>query len=253
MRAPTRHRGRSRYPNRSRNAGSVAAAPAPSFDPLVDVTWHSAFFAEDPDWTPPADGAAVSQWDDGSGNGRHAVQATGANQPLYRAASSVMNNKPAVEAVDTTDSLAQTAYTAIAQPFSLVFLGRLGTASAFMTDGLSAAAVNRIVFIRAASWNPNAGTGRTYGTGDGNTHLFEWIINGANAKLLIDGTQVGSTESHGTNTCVGLTLFNRYSIDTAPGNRTLSFLGIYAGNWEVDAARSSFKTWAASHYNLTIA
>lgn len=252
MGAPTRHRGRSRYPTRSRNAGTASAAPAPSFDPLTAVTWHSAFFAEDPDWVAPADGAAVSQWDDGSGNGRHAIQATGANQPLYRAASSVMNNKPAVEAVDTTDSLAQTVYTAIAQPFSLVFLGRMSSgASGFMTDGLSA--LNRIAFLRAASWNPNAGTGVSLGTGDGNTHLFEWIINGVNAKLFIDGTQVGSTQSHGGNTCVGLTLFNRYSTDTAPGNRTLSFLGIYAGNWESEAQRSAFKTWAASHYNLTIA
>lgn len=230
---------------------AAASAAAPSFDPLTAVTWHSAFFAEDPDWTPPADGGAVSQWDDGSGNGRHAIQATGANQPLYRAASAAMNNKPAVEAVDTTDSLAQTAYTAIAQPFSLVFLGRLGTASAFMTDGIGAG--GRITFIRSTQWSPNAGTPRSYGTGDGNTHLFEWIINGANAKLFIDGTQVGSTESHGTNQCVGLTLLNRYSTDTAPGNRTLSFLGIYAGNWETETARTDYKAWAALHYNLTIA
>lgn len=245
----TRTRGRP-----GRNAGAVSTtAPAPSFDPLTAVTWHSAFFAEDPDWTPPADGAAVSQWDDGSGNGRHAIQATGANQPLYRAASAAMNNKPAVEAVDTTDSLAQTAYTAIAQPFSLVFLGRLGTASAFMTDGLSGS--GRITFVRgAAQWNPNAGYGgRVYGTGDPAVHLFEWIIDGANAKLFIDGTQVGSTETHGSNQCVGLTLFNRYSTDSAPGNRTLSFLGIYAGNWETETARTDFKAWAALHYNLTIA
>lgn len=243
----TRTRGRP-----SRNAGVVNVAAAPSFDPLTAVTWHSAFFAEDPDWTPPADGAAVSQWDDGSGNGRHAIQATGANRPLYRAASAVMNNKPAVEAVDATDSLAQTAYTAIAQPFSLVFLGRMTLGASLITDGLSGS--GRVTFGRgAAQWNPNAGSSPLVGTGDASVHLFEWIINGANAKLFIDGTQVGATQTHGSNQCVGLTLFNRYTSDTAPGDRTLSFLGIYAGNWESETARTDFKAWAALHYNLTIA
>ena len=34
--------------------------------------------------TPQADGTALAQWDDASGSGAHAAQATGANQPKYR-------------------------------------------------------------------------------------------------------------------------------------------------------------------------
>ena len=48
-------------------------------------------------------GGAVSQWNDKSGNSRHAVQATVANQPVYTA-SSLINNKPAIDF--TTDRAA---------------------------------------------------------------------------------------------------------------------------------------------------
>jgi hypothetical protein len=41
-------------------------------------------------------GGAVSQWDDKSGNSRHAVQATANDQPVYTA-SSLINNKPAID------------------------------------------------------------------------------------------------------------------------------------------------------------
>jgi len=41
-------------------------------------------------------GGAVSQWNDKSGNSRHAVQATVANQPFYTA-SSLINSKPAID------------------------------------------------------------------------------------------------------------------------------------------------------------
>ena len=41
-------------------------------------------------------GGAVSQWNDKSGNSRHAVQATANNQPVYTA-SSLINSKPAID------------------------------------------------------------------------------------------------------------------------------------------------------------
>lgn len=41
-------------------------------------------------------GSNVSQWNDKSGNGRNAVQATAINQPTYQVAG--LNNKPAIEA-----------------------------------------------------------------------------------------------------------------------------------------------------------
>jgi hypothetical protein len=67
----------------------------------------------------PADGAAVSQWNDISGNDRHAVQATGVDQPTFETA--VQNLLPAVRFVaasthmlDTGVALSQPAVTVIA-------------------------------------------------------------------------------------------------------------------------------------------
>lgn len=51
-----------------------------------------------------ADGAAVSQWDDSSGNAHHATQATGANQPTFRA-DAASTGYPAVQFDGTADFL----------------------------------------------------------------------------------------------------------------------------------------------------
>jgi hypothetical protein len=48
-------------------------------------------------------GSSVAQWDDSSGNARHATQATGANQPVV--AASELNGYSAISAVDETDGL----------------------------------------------------------------------------------------------------------------------------------------------------
>ena len=53
--------------------------------------------------TGKSDGDAMSSWTDSSGNGNHAVQATGANQPLYK--TGIVNGKPAVLFDDTNDKM----------------------------------------------------------------------------------------------------------------------------------------------------
>lgn len=61
----------------------------PSFDPRsvpglelwLDARWPAGFGV-----APPADGTVLASWADLSGNGRNAVQATAARQPLYRTA-----------------------------------------------------------------------------------------------------------------------------------------------------------------------
>ena len=47
-------------------------------------------------------GGNVSQWNDKSGNARHATQATAANQPEYIASTAVLGGKPSVGATETT-------------------------------------------------------------------------------------------------------------------------------------------------------
>lgn len=54
------------------------------------------------------DGVAVSLWADQSGNARDAAQATGGNQPLYKAA--IFNGKPVIRFDGTDDFMATAAY-----------------------------------------------------------------------------------------------------------------------------------------------
>lgn len=54
------------------------------------------------------DGDAISQWDDSSGNARHLVQATGGNQPIYKAAVAAFGGKPTVRFDGTDDFLQKT-------------------------------------------------------------------------------------------------------------------------------------------------
>lgn len=78
---------------------STDSDPNPSLDDLHNPTvWLKA------DAIPGlADGAAIASWPDSSGNGNDAVQATGANQPLYK--TSIVNSKPVVRFDGTNDEL----------------------------------------------------------------------------------------------------------------------------------------------------
>lgn len=248
MGAPTRHRGRSRYPTRSRNAGATGAAPA-TFDPLVDITWAAAYFAEDPDWVAPADGAAVSQWDDGSGNGLHATQGTPADRPLYRAAVVAMNNQPGVEFA-STDNLVVGAFTAVSVPYSIVILGRtsnVGVTQEWVTAGTGTDPRVGHTATPAWFWDPStlAGTG---GTPNTNAHLLTAIATAGNDTLQVDGTAVISGSDRGGASVAALRLAGSVGF-----LGVLSFVGLYAGDITSDGAWADFKTWAAAHYAITIA
>ena len=64
-------------------------------------------------------GSTVSQWDDKSGNDRHATQSTAANQPAYN--TSAINGKPAVVTVNNV-ALYVASWGAVSQPFTRVMV-----------------------------------------------------------------------------------------------------------------------------------
>ena len=68
----------------------------------------------------PADGTAVAQWNDISGNGRHLLQGTGANQPLFKINVAGLNAiLPAVR-FDGVNDFMTVAGTALVRPYTLV-------------------------------------------------------------------------------------------------------------------------------------
>lgn len=66
--------------------------------------WFDANFVNGFDGAAPAADAAIGQWNDLSGNARHLVQGTGANQPLFRLTGGP-DNRPSVNFVDSTDTM----------------------------------------------------------------------------------------------------------------------------------------------------
>lgn len=72
-------------------------------------------------------GATVSQWNDLSGNGRHATQATAANQPTYTA--SAINSKPALT-FDGGDFMSGLWAGATASEATIVAVGTYGSSAA---------------------------------------------------------------------------------------------------------------------------
>lgn len=96
------------------NMGRVDPRSLPQIFAWVSADAVNGFFAAQ-----PAADAAISQWNDLSGNGRHLVQATGANQPLFRATGGP-NNYPSVNFVDNTDTMQFANATVIARPISVI-------------------------------------------------------------------------------------------------------------------------------------
>ena len=95
-------------------------APVSGFSPL-SIPWRSAFWASDPSWTPPADGAGVSSWRNAGTRATNAVQATGGQQPIYRSSVAVLNGKPALEFDGVNHNLVEPVDT-LAVPYSGVVI-----------------------------------------------------------------------------------------------------------------------------------
>jgi hypothetical protein len=158
----------------------------------------------------PGEGLAVNnspvkRWEDQSGNARHLLQATIANQPLWIA--SAQNGRPAVRADGTNDYL-RVAFT-LAQPTDVYFAGRVQTVidNKAVIDGASANGLN----VRL-------GTGpdkmRTYAGNFGPTtapadltvfHAYRFLYIGA-ASIASHDANADGTGDAGTSAGDGLTL-----------------------------------------------
>lgn len=89
-------------------------------------------------------GSTVSQWQDKSGNNRHATQSTAANQPTYT--TNGLNGKPVVTFDGSSDFMNVTSFN---QAVSLAIMGSGGTITSPLVSG---AAPSNF----APAWNANA-------------------------------------------------------------------------------------------------
>lgn len=150
----------------------------------------------------------VSQWNDQSGNGNHATQGTGANQPTWTAASSGINGNPflafsSASSQYMTANGAATTFSGSDKPFSLAIVFKkttnsgtqnyfaLGRASSttpvhqLYTNGSS-----NYAFYRRDDASSSVTTGA--GTPDTSTHVVTVVFTGTDISIWVDGTNVVS-------------------------------------------------------------
>lgn len=123
---------------------NTLAATEPVTPPMLPTWTPTQISAELSLWLDAADantitfnGSTVSQWNDKSGNNRHARQATGANQPGYN--STTLNNKPGITFDGTLKFLTTVAISNIIlnNSYSAFTVGRATSAPSNAVDGYS--------------------------------------------------------------------------------------------------------------------
>lgn len=174
-----------------------------SFDYARDLTWSTFWNADDPDWSPPADGAALVNGTglrDSSGND-HPLS-TVVSGPLYRASVAALNGKPAIQ-FDGADDYLQTAdYNPPDQPVSYFMVLVPDTQSSVrrLIDSRSVGSQNAITLSAADV----VGLVNTSGSQDSSLTITEGqptviiaYLNGANSYVVVNGVQSSILSSVG--------------------------------------------------------
>lgn len=220
-----------------------------TFDPL-SISWHTAFWAEDPDWTDPGDGNAVSQWDDASGNGRHATQGTASVQPTYRASTAAFNSNPTVE-FDGDDDLSTATFADITGECEYFIVGSRSDDdnTEFFVDGVTSGKRRGVFQIVGGGgtnwWAIYAGFTREGGsTPDTAPHALRAVFDGDDT-LHYDGTEI-INDNAGSDDLDGLYLGR----GQGGGGRLvghIAFVGLKEGTL-TSQERADLLSWAQSHY-----
>ncbi len=151
-------------------------------------------------------GSDVSQWDDLSGNGNHAVQATASEQPFYNTTGT---NKIDCDGVD--ESLETGLFsTSITQPGTLVTVATwTGSGNEHLID-VDTVITNRWIFLALTSvFTMHAGADVTGAATDTNTNIHIAEYNGASSKLYLNGG-TPSTGNPSTNTYDSMVICNNF-------------------------------------------
>lgn len=202
-------------------------------------------------------GGLVSSWRDGSGNG-HDVASTGAKNPTYYTSSAKFNSKPTLMFGDSSlqARLLTTIAPAIAQPNTWVviksFDGTLNASQMRTIDGYTGGSGRQIL----GGWDAShmvmyAGTNVTPSLAIGSAASLDvGFFSGASSWVERSGTR-SSTVDVGTNSvdAVGI------GSDTGTGahDGQIAFVGLYSGDITAHPQWSTFKSWVATYYDITIA
>ncbi len=148
-----------------------------------------------------ADGTAISSSTDRSGNGRHAVQATGANQPIFKAA---IQNGRGVYRFDGTNDFLRVAFTRN-QPHTAFAVAKVSAVNGgnhqAIIDGNSDDSAS--LMITAGGTILNAFAGALLATGDAmglvNFHRIAAVFNGASSSIQYDAVAADTGNAGASN------------------------------------------------------
>ena len=222
------------------------------FSPL-SIPWHSAWWASDPSWTPPADGAAVSDWRNAGTSAANATQATGTSQPTYRAAYTNLNGKPAVGFDGTADHL-NTATPSIAQPnhmFTVAWLDPTHGTTPTIVDAVSGTSRHIIQAGDAGGVTLYAGNTVTIPGRLSGPFAITVLFNAGASTLRVNGTGYTVPSSLGGAACNTVRLGRNASSGVAYWKGAIAFLGV--SDTELTAQQiTDLETWAKNYYGVPI-
>lgn len=186
------------------NAKGTAHVAALQLAALPGVAaWFDARFPNGISAAPPADSAAVAQWKDLTGNGRHAGQAVGANQPSYAAPTPGM-------AWASTARMDTTAPIDIRQVYVVARATAFGSANALVSGGSGNAGFDLVVttgsVVRINSDNTVAIASATYSPGTSATRVYSASFASPGPwRIRVDGTQLNAGTDATNALATGLT------------------------------------------------
>ena len=234
-----------------------AAVVAVGAEILTAIAWKAAFWAEDPDWTPPSDGAAVASWRDAGSEAKNA-ESVGAAQPTYRASTAAFGSRPTVQFAGSPQSLTTVNWTtaidaATAVTWVVVASAAASTNQVFIGSNTNASSDHYLSAHSTNQWNMfRGGSGDRGGVTNTSPHLIIGVMNGSSGSgtIEVDGTLVKSIAGSGSATlpgvCLGKFPETRYLIGH------LAFAGVLSGSISA-GDRTLIEEWAADTYGLTIA
>lgn len=234
-------------------AAASGGGPGPGvFDPSI-ITWHSYYWAEDPSWTNPGDGAGVSSWRDASGNSRTLTQATSGKQPLFRSTAAALNGRSAIDFDGIDDFLESSSFTALTTTnFSLVLIAKVDT---IVDNTYVASDTVRGVFMTSPgnAWSAYFGTAfNSAATVDTSAVLLSFFGNDATAVFQKNGT-----DTTAGNVGNGSWTQNHLGSYDSSGNFAdlqIAFFGVYSsGDVRSNPSWGTFKANAGTDYGITVA
>lgn len=156
----------------------------------------------------PADAAAVGQWNDLSGNAKHLVQGTGANQPIFKV--NIIAGQPVVRYVDATDTMTVATAGAIPRPITVIGVFKNSEADDALLNKIATFNAGRIGL--ALDWltanafvavDDNAASATSGVAGDTTLfHVSSFVASpsGTSSRVCVDGIHIFPAGAAGTNT-----------------------------------------------------